>query len=113
MLSESSGDLRECKPTEAESRRRTDPLGSWVAAGALAVAAAQGQPVRQVPEPACAGQAPGAACWMELEDRPEVPCVEGKAQAGRGRDVDWRLHRWSSGRFRNTEVGLEISFVSS
>ena len=60
---------------------------AWVAVGALLVAAAQGQPLRQKPEPNCVGQPVGGACWMELDSHPE--CYVWRQGLKQGESVTW------------------------
>ena len=89
---------------------------AWVGVGALLIAAAQGQPLRQKPETNCVGQPVGAACWMELDSRPECyvwrqslkqdesmtwtgSCTDGRAD-GRG-VLKWA---WKGTPFRVVEV---------
>lgn len=66
---------------------RADRLGSWAAAGVLTVVAAQGQPLQQVPESACAGQLRGASCWMELAS--PHGCYVWRRSLKRGESVTW------------------------
>ena len=66
---------------------QTDWGQAWVAGGALLVAAAQGQPLRQKPEPICAGQPVGGACWMKLDSRPK--CYVWRQSLKRDESVTW------------------------
>lgn len=60
---------------------------AWVAVGTLLIAAAQGQPLRQNPEPNCAGQPVGGACWIELDSRPE--CYVWRRSLKQDESVTW------------------------
>ena len=66
---------------------QTDWGQAWVAVGAVLVAAAQGQPLRQKPEPICAGQPVGGACWMKLDSRPK--CYVWRQSLKRDESVTW------------------------
>ena len=66
---------------------RVDSVHAWLAVYTLLVAAAQGHPVRQEPEPNCAGQPVGGACWMELDSRPE--CYVWRQSLRQGESVTW------------------------
>lgn len=66
---------------------QADSGHAWLAVGALLVTAAQGQPLSQEPEPNCAGQPVGGACWMELGSRPE--CYVWRQSLKQDESVTW------------------------
>lgn len=89
---------------------------AWVAVGALLVAVAQGQPVRQKPKPICEGQPVGGACWMKLDSHPECYVWEqslkqdesltwtGSCTAGRADGLGVLKLAWRGTPFRVVEV---------